>query len=159
MKKLNRITQKRLGIDFDQFCEQYLGSEYKTFLARMRKTKYFPVEVWYTCCLLGAPCEELFGNKYLNLVMVQGKYGVPGKMLELWEKATPQERLKMLSYLGLSAKAVEITSVSVSEPEAKSDVAAELYISDLVQEAKADDPAPEKKEDDGLYIETYGQRR
>lgn len=152
MKNLSRITTKKLGITFEEFCRRHLGSEYKTFLMRLRKRKFFPAEVVYMCWLLEVSCEELFECKYTELVMFQGKYGVTDKVREMWDKANDKERATLLSLLGLSSEG----------PISKApDMLASLFIdtgeprkSEQPQQERA--PEPPKAKDDFPFIETYG---
>lgn len=102
MNKLARSIKKATGLKISEFCQQELHVDYKAFIARLKKNRLYPAEIFYIVWRTKLSIRELFDKDWHELLIIdQGGGQVVDKMKEILGSMGEQERHQLASLCGI----------------------------------------------------------
>jgi len=96
MKVLTKSIREATGLSMDEFCQKYLGSDWRTFAMRDRKKRLYPNEALLICLVTGKNPSELFGMSSIELFCLQGKEVVTKHILSILEKPDAMSKMNLI---------------------------------------------------------------
>lgn len=115
MKLLSKKIRE-FGLSMQEFCENNLKTDYRTFQHRMRTERYYPAEVIYICMLLKDRCENIFGKSFDELVLMKGTPSVQADLRAMIQ-ADPDLYAEIIkTYISSGHIEPEATMLSGNEP-------------------------------------------
>lgn len=118
VKQLTSRIKQGLGITMQEFCQNHLKTDYRTFQYRMKTERYYPAEVIYICWLLRDKCENIFGKQFDELILFTGPDDTVAMARKIYNEADSNGKRELMSFIGMTLSQDNKIHVKVT-PEPK----------------------------------------
>lgn len=116
VKQLTSRIKQGLGITMQEFCQNHLKTDYRTFQYRMKTERYYPAEVIYICWLLRDKCENIFGKQFDELILFTGPEDTVAMARKIYNEADSNGKKELMSFIGMTLSQDNKIHVKVASP-------------------------------------------
>lgn len=96
MKDFTKAIKTAIGLNFSEFCEQYLGSTTQAFRARTISGGINPNEAILICLITNKTPKELFDQTVAELLFMRGNDHVNNLLKQMLQDPDASQRLNRL---------------------------------------------------------------